>query len=177
MCQRIVHGFLRDSVYVDGGLVVVHQDGRTAVELALHLVGVADVAGEFAQRAHQPAGFEPHRVQSVRKLAGVLDGLVDLRHRAFGVPCFGHALAVETVPQAVAQVCHGAELLANAVMQIAADSLLFAFADFEQQPLGAPPPHHLAQLMADGLQNVLQTGAGRSCQAAEDDSDAEDLLL
>src|SRR6266542_2846033 len=127
----VVDGFLGDAIEVGGGGVVVNEDGLIASEPAIDLENSPDIGGQLLQGGHQAVGVEFDGGKATREAAGMGDGFADVAGDfacAFGLDFgFGGQILLEDL----AHEFNAGESLAQAVVQVLADALLFTIADFE----------------------------------------------
>src|SRR6185312_6782092 len=114
-------------------------------KLDSHAVALAGPRGESAKRRHEPAALAAYRREVARERSRVLDCVVDQADHVLDVEaCTGFFLR-ELRGNAAEHERDAGQLLPEAIVQVAADALLFAIGDLDDAALEALALRYVVQ--------------------------------
>lgn len=153
--EGVAHRFLGDTVEVRGHHRILHHQRGRAREFTLNPSQEPGAVSQFKQRVDQTIALQRERRKPVRQGSGSPDNLAKLKaHFAGRNGEFGR-LRFQFRHQSRAIELEGNQLLAEAVVEVAANAIELTVADFQNFPLEAAV---FGDVGADG--DVLDRFAG-----------------
>src|ERR1035437_4222376 len=134
MFDGVGDGLLGNPIQVSRSRDVLDEDRLPAGETAPDVEQGFCLRSQLLERRHQAVGFGFHRVQAAGQIARLPDGLVQHLQEPVQLPDFREGPGGELLSQRVAQVSRAHQELAQPIMQIGRNALVFPLADFQNLP-------------------------------------------
>lgn len=131
MTHRITQGLLSDAKEMHGDMVVFDGSGAGGLEMDVRLAEAIGHADQSFQGRGEAVGDHLHRGKAPGEIAGLGDGFLDHFLNDDGGGDILGAVCLQGDLQAGEGAIDGGEILAEAIVEIAAEFHFFGFADLE----------------------------------------------
>jgi hypothetical protein len=132
MLDGVIDRLLRNPVQVQGVARLADGDRAAGDKAALDAVQPLHLEGQVLERRFEAAGLKLHGAKAAGERARLGDRFLDQGGDGRGLLGFGPALHLQLVAQRGAEAGDAGEVLAQPVVEIAADAVFFRIADAQQ---------------------------------------------